>query len=301
MTVLVVGSMALDTIEAPAGRREMILGGAANYFSLAAGHFTPVQLVGVVGDDFPAAHVAALESRGISTAGLQRVAGKTFHWSGRYGDNCNERETLATDLNVFADFKPVLPDSYRATRHVFLANIHPQLQLDVLDQISAPEFVAADTMNFWISGELPLLRRVLQRVQALFVNEGEAHQLSGERNLVAAARAIAAMGPPIVMVKLGAFGALLWWHGELRLVPAFPLTTVIDPTGAGDSFGGGFAGTLAASGRIDLPTLHRAAAFGSVLGAFCCEGFGVERLLHLTRAEIDQRLSKLRQLVAFDT
>lgn len=301
MTVLVVGSMALDTIEAPAGRRERILGGAANYFSLAASHFTSVQLVGVVGDDFPAAHVAALESRGISTAGLQRVPGKTFHWSGRYGDNCNERETLATDLNVFANFKPALPEVYRETRHVFLANIHPQLQLDVLDQVRAPEFVAADTMNFWISGELPLLRRVLQRVQAIFVNEGEAHQLSGERNLVAAARAIAALGPQIVVIKLGAFGAMLSAPGELRLVPAFPLPTVIDPTGAGDSFGGGFAGTLAAARRIDLPTLHRAAAVGTVLGAFCCEGFGVERLLQLTRAEIDERLARLRELVAFDS
>ncbi|MBN2358798.1 MAG: sugar kinase [Deltaproteobacteria bacterium] len=299
MTVLVVGSVALDTIEAPAGRREMILGGAANYFSLAAAHFTPVQLVAVVGDDFPDAHLAALEGRGISTAGLQRAPGKTFHWAGRYGDNCNERETLATDLNVFASFKPVLPEAYRETRHVFLANIHPQLQLDVLDQVRAPGFVAADTMNFWISGELPLLRRVLQRIDALFINEGEARQLAGEHNLVAAARAIAAMGPQTVVVKLGAFGAMLWVRGELRLVPAFPLASVVDPTGAGDSFGGGFAGTIAAVDRLDAATLHRAAAVGAVLGAFCCEGFGVERLLALTRSEIEQRLSQLRELVAF--
>ncbi len=302
MTVLVVGSVAFDTIETPSERREKVLGGAANYFSVAASHFTPVQLVAVIGDDFPTEHIALLEQRGIDTAGLQTVAGgKTFHWSGRYSENCNERETLATDLNVFADFKPELSAGYRDARHVFLANIHPALQLQVLDQVKAPEFVAADTMNLWIDTTLPELKQVLARVDALFINEGEAQQLAGEANLIRAGHAVAAMGPKIVVVKLGAFGAIVFSAGTLRFVPAVPIDTVVDPTGAGDTFAGGFVGMVARTGKTDVATLHRAAAAGSVLGAFTCEGFGLERLLQAGPAEIDSRLAELAAYGAFDT
>lgn len=301
MTVLVVGSVAFDTIETPAERRELVLGGAANYFSLTAAFFTPVQLVAVVGQDFPQQHLTVMQDKGICLDGLQKADGKTFHWSGRYGDNFNERDTLATDLNVFADFKPTLPEAYRQTPYVFLANIQPQLQLDVLDQMKDPQFVAADTMNLWIDTALDSLRKVASRVDALLLNEGEARQLSGEYNLLKAGRAVLSMGPKVVVVKLGEYGALIFSGTDLRFVPAFPLDQVTDPTGAGDTFGGGFVGHIAKHQDLSASTLHKAAAVGSVMGAFCCEDFGPERLLTVTEQEIEQRFQALCQLGAFDT
>ncbi|MFH1809946.1 MAG: PfkB family carbohydrate kinase [Pseudomonadota bacterium] len=300
MTLLVVGSVAFDTIETPEDRRERILGGAANYFSVAAAHLAPVRLVAVVGEDFPQQHLDELARRGIDTNRIERVpGGKTFHWAGRYGENCNERETLATELNVFAEFKPTLDETYRDTRHVFLANIHPELQLSVLDQVKTPDFVAADTMNLWIDTTLPALRKVLARVHALFINEGEALQLSGESNLIRAGQAVARLGPKIVVLKLGAYGAIVFKDGELLFVPALPLDRVVDPTGAGDSFAGGFMGYLSRQGRIDRATLHRAAAVGAVMGAFACQGFGLECLLTVTPEQIEASLAQLHRYIDF--
>jgi len=300
MTILVVGSVAFDTIETPAERREQILGGAANYFSLAASFFSPVQLVAVVGDDFPQEHLDLLQGRGVDLTGLQRVPGKTFHWSGRYGENCNERETLATDLNVYADFRPTLPLAYRAARYVFLANIHPELQLEVLDQVEAPTFVAADTMNLWIDTSLDTLKKVLGRVDALLLNEGEARQIGGTCNLLEAGRAIAAMGPKTVVIKLGEYGAIILQGEARRFVPAFPLSEVVDPTGAGDTFGGGFLGYIARAGSTAPESLHRAAAVGSVLGSFVCQDFGIDRLKSLTEAEIEARFDALTRYAGYD-
>lgn len=301
MSVLVVGSVAFDSIETPTERHERILGGAANYFSLSASHFSPVRLVAVVGDDFPQDHVQELESRGVDMAGLQRVAGgKTFHWAGRYNADGSERETLVTELNVFADFKPVLTPQYKDSKFVFLANIHPGLQLDVLDQVKAPDFVAADTMNLWIDSTAADLRKVLARVDAIFINEGEAQMLAGEHNLIKAGRAVAAMGPKTVILKVGAFGAMVFVGEEILFVPALPLHNVVDPTGAGDTFAGGFVGWLARQSRLDLKTLHRAAAVGSVMGAFACEGFGVTRLAQVRDDEIEARFKQLKNYGDFD-
>lgn len=301
MSVLVVGSVAFDTIETPTERHERILGGAANYFSLSASHFAPVRLVAVVGDDFPEDHVAELQSRGVDMAGLQRVAGgKTFHWAGRYKEDGSERETLATELNVFADFKPVLNDAYKDSKFVFLANIHPALQLDVLDQVKAPDFVAADTMNLWIDSTPDELRKVLSRVDAIFINESEARMLAGESNLIKAGRAVGKMGPKIVILKVGEFGAMVFAHDEMFFVPAVPLENVLDPTGAGDTFAGGFVSWLTHKNNIEISTLHKAAAVGSVMGAFACEGFGISRLAQVTDAEIQARFAMLKRYSNFD-
>ncbi|MBJ6765583.1 sugar kinase [Myxococcaceae bacterium JPH2] len=301
MSLLVVGSVALDSLETPFGQKEDVLGGSATYFSTSASFFTPVQVVAVVGEDFPEGHLTFLKGRGIDLEGLTREPGRTFRWRGRYGWELNEAQTLDTQLNVFQSFSPKLPEAYRDTPYVFLGNIHPELQAQVLDQVKAPKLVAADTMNFWIKGSRAALLKTLERVNLLFVNDAEARQLSGEHNVVKAARAILGMGPSRVVIKRGEYGALLFDHDHIFACPAFPLSEVFDPTGAGDTFAGGFMGTLAtARGAVDQPLLRRAMVMGSVMASFTVEKFSLERLREVQRAEIHARFAEFRRLTHFD-
>jgi sugar/nucleoside kinase (ribokinase family) len=299
MSLLVVGSVALDDIEAPAGSAKSVLGGAASYFGVAASFFTPVRIVAVVGDDFPEEHVAFLAARGLDLAGLQRVPGRTFRWGGRYRESLNERDTLFTELGVFEHFDPAIPSAYRDSEWVFLANIQPRLQRNVLEQTRAPRFSAMDTMNFWIEGARAELEKTLAVVGGLVINDEEARQLTGESNLVRAADAIRALGPRVVIVKRGEHGALLFDDSGVFAAPAFPLREVRDPTGAGDTFAGGLMGALASAGELDGDSLRRAMIYGSVLASFCVERFSLDRLLDLTRAEIDARFEEFRSLTRF--
>jgi sugar/nucleoside kinase (ribokinase family) len=302
-SVVVVGSVAFDTIETRGVTREKLLGGSGSFFSVAASHFAPVRLVGVVGEDFPEAHLELFRGRGVDTSGVERRVGKTFHWSGRYTDDLSQRTTLATELNVFADFQPKLPDSWRRSDWLFLGNIHPALQLDVLDQVASshrPKLVAMDTMNFWIGGELALLKKVLARVDLIVVNDEEARQLSGEHSLPAAARAIGAMGPGTVIVKRGDAGALLFHDKRVFAAPALPLEEVLDPTGAGDSFAGGFMGSLARDGSLTAASVRRAMFYGSVMASFCVEGFSLDRLKTVETPEIAGRYRAFCELTHFE-
>jgi sugar/nucleoside kinase (ribokinase family) len=296
MSILVVGSVAYDTVETPFGRAERVLGGSASFFSVAASFFTPVNLVGVVGDDFGEAQLAAFRGRPIDLEGLERMDGKTFHWQGKYSYDLNSRDTICTDLNVFEFFEPKIPARYRGSEVVFLGNIDPVLQRGVLEQVERPRIVACDTMNFWISGKAEELRRTLAKVQVVLVNDAEARELSGEWNLVKAARAIREMGPRTVVVKKGEHGVLMFDGEEAFAAPAFPLETVFDPTGAGDTFAGGFLGYLAGCPATDGAALRRAIVMGSTLASFCVEAFSLDRLLTLTRPEIDGRYRRFREL-----
>src|SRR5215831_2699518 len=282
MSLLVVGSVALDDIEAPAGHAKGVLGGAASYFGVAASFFVPVRVVAVVGDDFPEEHVRFLSSKGLDLAGLERVPGRTFRWGGRYRASLNERDTLFTELGVFERFEPKIPAAWRDSEWVFLANIQPTLQKSVLEQTRAPRFSAMDTMNFWIEGSRTELAKTLAVVNGLVINDEEARQLTGEPNLVRAAEAIRALGPRVVIVKRGEHGALLFDDAGIFAAPAFPLREVRDPTGAGDSFAGGLMGALASAGSVDTDSLRRAMIYGSVLASFCVERFGLDRLRDLT-------------------
>jgi len=295
--ILVVGSVAFDDIETPAGRRDSCLGGSANYFSVGASLFAPVRLVAVVGEDFPQEHLDLLAARGIDLTGLERVEGRTFRWSGRYGADFADAETLDTQLNVFEHFAPNVPETFRDTPVVFLANIHPALQLEVLEQVRAPRLVAADTMNFWIEGEREALLRVLKRIDLLVINETEARMLAGDSNVFRAAAAILGMGPQMLLIKRGAYGALLFHGDGTFFVPAVPLTEVVDPTGAGDSFAAGTLGYLAGAGTWDFHTFKHAALAGTALASFTCGGFSLDRLLTLQRGEIDTRIHALRDLM----
>jgi sugar/nucleoside kinase (ribokinase family) len=299
MSVLVVGSVALDDIEAPAGSAQSVLGGAASYFGVAASYFTSVRVVAVVGDDFPQEHVDFLASRGLDLAGLQRVPGRTFRWGGRYHESLNQRDTLFTELGVFESFRPEIPASWRDSEWVFLANIQPTLQRGVLEQIRAPRFSAMDTMNFWIDGARSELEKTLAKVGGLVINDEEARLLTRESNLVRAADSIHALGPGVVIVKRGEHGALLFEKNGIFSAPAFPLRDVIDPTGAGDSFAGGFMGSLAETGRLDADGLRRAVMYGSVLASFCVEKMSLDRFRTLERAEIDARFEAFRRLTRF--
>lgn len=302
MSLLVVGSIALDSLETPFGKKEDVLGGSATYFSTSASFFGPVQLVAVIGEDFPESHLQFLRGRGIDLEGLTRESGRTFRWKGKYGWELNEAQTLDTQLNVFEAFSPNLPAAYRETPYVFLGNIHPELQSRVLDQVKAPKLVAADTMNFWIQGSRPALLKTLQRVNLLFINDAEARQLSGEHNVVKAARAILAMGPSRVVIKRGEHGALLFDQDHIFACPAFPLSEVFDPTGAGDTFAGGFMGTLAGTGagKVDQQVLRKAMVMGSVMASFTVEKFSLERLREVQRPEIHARFAEFKKLTHFD-
>lgn len=299
MSLLVVGSIALDDVESPAGRVEDALGGATCYFAVAAQYFTQVRAVGVVGDDFPAEHLDFLAARGIDIAGIAREPGRSFRWGGRYHESLNDRDTLFTELGVFEAFDPTLPESYLDSEYVFLANIHPSLQQRVLEQAVRRRFVAMDTMNFWIEGTREELDHTLARVDALVINDAEAHLLTGTTNLVHAARAIRSMGPETVIIKRGEFGALLFDSQGIFAAPAFPLEEVRDPTGAGDTFAGGFMGALARAGSVDAASLRKAVIYGSAMASFCVERFSLDRLRELTRDEIESRFEAFYTLTRF--
>jgi sugar/nucleoside kinase (ribokinase family) len=296
----VVGSVAFDALESPYGKVERTLGGAATYFAVAASFFTPVHLVAIVGDDFTEKDAAAFRGRQIDCEGLERAAGKTFFWSGRYSENLNERVTLTTELNVFANFKPRLPEKYRASKYVFLANIAPDLQRDVLHQVKKrPKIAALDTMNYWIERTSDDLRETLRHVDILMINDAETRQLSSEHNLLRAAKRIFKMGPSTLVVKRGEYGAMLVDERGVFCVPAFPLEEPHDPTGAGDSFAGGFMGYLAAAGNKSDQSLRRAMVYGSVMGSFTVEKFGLDRLRTLKRGEIHARARHFAKLTQF--
>jgi sugar/nucleoside kinase (ribokinase family) len=300
MTVLVVGSVALDTIDTPFGHADRVIGGSATYFASAACHLTPVRLVGVVGDDYPLERLAPLADRGVDLAGLERAHGESFHWRGRYGHDLNSAETLETRLGVFAQFRPDIPETFHHTPYLFLANIDPRLQLEVLAQVARPRLVACDTMNFWIDSRRDDLLTVLGRVDLVTLNDGEARQLTGRPNLVQAARWILDRGPRVVIIKKGEHGALMFTGRSIFFAPAFPLESVFDPTGAGDAFAGGVMGYLARTGDLGDANLRRAVAVGSVMGSFAVERFSNERLVQLTHAELDERLAAFRELVSCD-
>jgi len=300
LTLLVVGSIALDSVETPFGRREEVLGGSATYFSTAASFFGPVRLVATVGEDFPDEHVQFLAARGVDVAGLERKPGRTFRWKGRYEFDLNQAHTLDTQLNVFADFRPELPAAYRGSEYVFLGNIDPDLQRRVLDQVRAPRFVACDTMNFWIDSKRESLLRTLRRVDMLFVNDAEARQLSGEHNIVKAARRILTCGPRALVVKRGEYGALFFTGDHVFAASAYPLQSLFDPTGAGDSFAGGFMGYVARSGREDPDVMRRAIVLGGVLASYAVEQFSLEGLKALSHEKIRARYTEFRQLTHFD-
>ena len=295
--ILVVGSLAYDSISTPTGSVDRTLGGSANYFSLAASLYSKVKVVGVVGEDYDSADYDMLKSRGVDLEGLQRKEGMTFHWTGKYQGDMNEAQTLATDLNVFADFNPVLPASYRNAEYVFLANIDPVLQLRVLEQIEKPKLVGSDTMNFWISSKLPDLQKVLAKVDVLLVNEGEAKQISKTTNAIAAAQEILKMGPKAVVVKRGEYGFVLLTKEGYFILPAFPIAAVVDPTGAGDTFAGAFFGYLAKTNKgFDLQSLKEACVHGCLLASFTVEEFGVGALKKLEAGQVDRRKSEYQKV-----
>ncbi len=300
MTVLVVGSVALDSVETPFGRADDVLGGSGTFFSAAASLMTPVQLVGVVGDDYPVDKLKALEKRGVDLSGLERAEGASFRWRGRYRHDLSSAETLETHLGVFSRFSPKIPEAFRSAPFVFLANIDPRLQLEVLKQVKKPRLVACDTMNFWIESRRPELMELLGHVDLITVNDGEARQLSEKANLVQAARWIMQRGPKHVIIKKGEHGAFMFTEDTIFFAPAYPLENVFDPTGAGDSFAGGFIGYLAKTGDLSEASMRRAVICGSAMGSFAVEKFSIERLLEVTPDDLASRIRDFRKLVAFE-
>jgi sugar/nucleoside kinase (ribokinase family) len=300
MSVLVVGSVALDSVETPFGKADDVLGGSATFFSASASHLTQVSVVGVVGNDYPMAQLDQLKKRGVDFSGLEQADGPSFRWRGRYGHDLNSAETLETHLGVFSHFSPKIPEKLRNSEYIFLANIDPRLQLDVLDQMKKPKLVACDTMNFWIQSRRPDLIKLLERVDLVTLNDGEARQLTEKANLVQAAEWILSRGPKHVIIKKGEHGAFMFTRNTIFFAPAFPLESVFDPTGAGDSFAGGFIGYIAKCGDLSEASLRRAVVYGSVMGSFAVEKFSIERLMTVSKAEIDQRVRELRKLVTFE-
>ncbi len=306
MAITVVGSVAFDSIEPPAGKRDRCLGGAATYFSLAASYFTDVRVIAVVGEDFGPAEEAVFRNHNIDTRGIERAAGKSFFWQGSYLDNLNEAKTHATELNVFGAFQPKIPDEYRDSEFLFLANIDPVLQRRVREAMPQARLVAGDTMNYWIKDHRPALLQVLKGLDVLLINDTETRMLAGNSNLVKAARAVLDMGPRMLVVKHGEYGATVFHKSDHEAgarpfrAPALPLEEVMDPTGAGDSFAGGFFGYLASQPTLTPATFRRAMFYGSVMGSFTVERFGTERLQQLSREEIDERFNLFRELTHLD-
>lgn len=300
MSILVVGSIAFDAIETPFGKTEKAIGGSATYFSVAASNFVPVKVVGVVGEDFGKDEMSVFEGRPIDTSGIERVEGKTFFWSGSYGFDLNVANTRDTQLNVFASFRPRLPENFREPDVLFLANIDPELQLEVLGQIRRPRLVALDTMNFWISSKRDALEKVIREVDMMIVNEGEVRQFTGEHNLVKGARELLRMGPRTVVIKRGEYGVLMIREDRLFAAPAYPLEDVFDPTGAGDTFAGGFLGYLTSCSEVSDLSIRRALVFGSVVASFNVEAFSLDRLRTISRDDIQRRYIAFRQLTHFD-
>ena len=301
MSVLVVGSVALDSVETPFGKAEQVLGGSGTFFSASASHLAPVQLVGVIGTDYPIDDLRrALASRPIDLSGLECADGASFRWRGRYRHDLNMAETLETHLGVFSHFSPKIPEQFRRAPFVFLANIDPRLQLDVLRQVEKPKLVACDTMNFWIESRRPDLVELIKHVDLITLNDGEARQLTDCTNLVKAARWIMEHGPSMVIIKKGEHGAFLFKERSIFFAPAYPLEDVFDPTGAGDSFAGGFMGYVARTGDLSDENLRRAVVYGSAMGSFAVERFSVQRLLEISSADIAARVADFRRLVAFE-
>jgi len=301
MSVLVVGSVAYDSVKTPFGEVDKALGGSATFFSAAASFLTDTQIVAVVGEDFDISDLDFLRERGVDLSGLDVVAGETFRWKGHYGYDLNEAKTLSTELNVFETFDPKLSEKQRKAEFVFLANILPELQLSVLDQVESPKFTVVDTMNLWIDTKAVELGEVLSRADMVVINESEARQLAGEANTFRAIERIREMGPKFVVVKRGEYGALLSAHGNHFFAPAFPLESVFDPTGAGDTFGGGLVGTIARNGRFDEATLRQGVVVGSVLASFAVEKFSLDRMRTLKWSEVVARYQKMQALTRFDT
>ncbi len=299
MSILVVGSVAFDSIKTPFGEVEEVLGGSATYFSTSASYFSDVKLVAVVGTDFPDEHVETLRSRGIDVSALKKVQGRTFRWKGYYEYDLNQAHTLDTELNVFSDFSPEIPDGHGESPFLFLANIDPDLQLKVLEQVRTPRLVAADTMNFWIENKPQSLRTLLKKVEIFVINEGEARELAEEASLVKAARRIMKMGPQTLIVKRGEYGALMFGPSFIFSAPAYPLEEIFDPTGAGDSFAGGFVGYLANTGDLSTDNLKRAVIFGSVMASFNVEAFSLGRLGSLKQEDIRSRYREFKKLTHF--
>lgn len=299
-SILVVGSVAFDSLKTPFGVADEILGGSATYFSVAASYFAPVNVVAVVGSDFPEKHFDVFRKHKVDISGLVQVPGRTFRWKGEYGYDLNEARTLDTQLNVFETFKPEIPEAFKACQYVFLGNIDPELQLSVLDQVSGPRVVACDSMNFWIKGKLEAVKKTIARVDILIINDTEARMLADEPNLVKAAGKILAMGPKTLIVKRGEYGVLMFNGKSVFGAPAFPLEDVFDPTGAGDTFAGGFMGALAQAGEINERVFRRSIIFGSVMASFNVEKFGLQRLTDLTREEIDGRFRQFKHLTHFE-
>ncbi len=303
MSLLVVGTVAFDDIETPLGRADRVVGGAATYISLASSYFLqPVQIVSVIGDDFPESTLLDLEKRGVHLDGLQKRAGeKSFYWAGKYHEDLNTRDTLITDLNVLADFDPVLPSSYKKAPYVMLGNLTPSVQMRVIEQMEErPRLIALDTMNFWIDSALDSLHEVIKKIDFLIINDEEARQLTGEYSLVRAARKIHQMGPRYIAVKKGEHGALLFYENDVFFAPALPLADVYDPTGAGDTFAGGLMGYLASTEDLSFENMKRALIYGSAMASFCVEAFSVERLLNLDQATINSRVQQFVNLTRFD-
>jgi sugar/nucleoside kinase (ribokinase family) len=300
LTLLVIGSVALDTVKTPFGKVQEALGGSATYFSVSASYFTKVNLVAVIGEDFPPDYLSVLKKRNINLEGLERTAGATFRWKGEYGYQLNEAKTLETHLNVFEKFRPKLPESYRESDLVFLANIDPELQEEVLHQVRRPKWVVCDTMNFWIEKKREALLKTLKQVNILIINDGEARQLAEEPNLVKAARKILGWGPQTLIVKRGEYGALTFNGRSIFTSPAYPLDTVFDPTGAGDSFAGGFLGYLARTGNFKDQSIRQAVIYGSVMASFNVESFSLDRLRQLNPKAIHARYKEFKRLTHFE-
>ena len=300
VSLLVVGTVALDSVRTPFGNVDNALGGSATYFSTSASYFTDVRLVAVIGEDFPKEHIQFLKSKNVDTRGLEVQKGETFRWKGEYGYDLNEAHTLATDLNVLATFKPNITDDFKTSDVVFLANVDPEIQLDVLRQVEKPKLVACDTMNYWISSKLDALKRTLKEVDLLTINEAEIRQLAGESSLVKAAKSVQAMGPKTIVVKQGSYGALMFNVHSVFSAPAYPLESVFDPTGAGDTFAGGFMGYLASTMNFSEDSMRKAVIFGSVMASLNVEAFSLDRLRSLDYQEIEDRYREFKKLTHFE-
>ncbi|MEX0936576.1 MAG: PfkB family carbohydrate kinase [Pirellulales bacterium] len=300
MPLVVVGSIALDSVQTPTDKRDNVLGGSAVYFSYAASYFTSVHLVGVVGEDWPSEHTEMLNRRGIDTAGIQIIpGGETFRWRGKYQPNMNDRDTLEVHLNVFEKFDPNLPEAYRRAKYVFLANGSPKVQLKVLDQVTGPTLIVADTMDLWIEIEHDALCELLKRIDGLVLNDSEARLLTGDENLVRAGHKVREMGPKFVVIKKGEHGAMFFSEHETYVLPAYPTEQVVDPTGAGDSFAGGMMGYLAEQDRFDPETLKTSMAYGMLVASFTVEDFSLDRMTGIERADLEDRLREYRKMLAF--
>ncbi len=298
--ILVVGSVAFDSVETPFGKAEDVLGGSGTYFSVAASYFSKISLVAVVGEDFPDEYVKVLEDKGVDLEGLKKVPGETFRWKGRYEYDLNQAHTLETHLNVFSDFDPVIPDSYKKAPYVFLANIDPELQLKVLEQVDSPKMVACDTMNFWIESKPEVLKKLFKSVDLIVINEGEAREFASDASLVKAARTILDLGAKVLIVKRGEYGALMFNGTSVFSAPAYPLEDIFDPTGAGDCFAGGLMGYLAKSDDLTEANIRKAIIFGSAMASFNVEAFSLERLKELSEDEINERYGEFKRLTHFE-